>query len=262
MKKVSAENPNFGGKVPHLMCAKGDIADIVLLPGDPGRVEMFKELCDDFRIVAGNREYKVGTGTYKGVPVSVCSTGIGAPSAAIAVEELFECGVDTFIRIGTCGGINQKVCPGDLVIATGAVRQDGTTTQYVPIEFPAVADPDVVLALRQAAKAMGKPHHLGIVQAKDSFYGQHSPNRMPAAAELLNKWDAWKKAGVLASEMESGALFVIASILGARAGAVFHTIWNQERAAAGIVEEQKHNTIDAITAAVNAIRILIANDQG
>ncbi|MBR2472928.1 MAG: uridine phosphorylase [Clostridia bacterium] len=250
------------GKQMHIGITKGDVGRYCILPGDPGRCEKIAALFDEPKFIAQNREFVTFTGKLDGVPVSVCSTGIGAPSAAIAVEELFECGVDTFIRIGTCGGINQKVCPGDLVIATGAVRQDGTTTQYVPIEFPAVADPDVVLALRQAAKAMGKPHHLGIVQAKDSFYGQHSPNRMPAAAELLNKWDAWKKAGVLASEMESGALFVIASILGARAGAVFHTIWNQERAAAGIVEEQKHNTIDAITAAVNAIRILIANDQG
>ncbi len=250
------------GKQMHIGITKGDVGRYCILPGDPGRCEKIAALFDEPKFIAQNREFVTFTGKLDGVPVSVCSTGIGAPSAAIAVEELFECGVDTFIRIGTCGGINQKVCPGDLVIATGAVRQDGTTTQYVPIEFPAVADPDVVLALRQAAKAMEKPHHLGIVQAKDSFYGQHSPNRMPAAAELLNKWDAWKKAGVLASEMESGALFVIASILGARAGAVFHTIWNQERAAAGIVEEQKHNTIDAITAAVNAIRILIANDQG
>ena len=250
------------GKQMHIGITKGDVGRYCILPGDPGRCEKIAALFDEPKFIAQNREFVTFTGKLDGVPVSVCSTGIGAPSAAIAVEELFECGVDTFIRIGTCGGINQKVCPGDLVIATGAVRQDGTTTQYVPIEFPAVADPDVVLALRQAAKAMGKPHHLGIVQAKDSFYGQHSPNRMPAAAELLNKWDTWKKAGVLASEMESGALFVIASILGARAGAVFHTIWNQERAAAGIVEEQKHNTIDAITAAVNAIRILIANDQG
>ena len=250
------------GKQMHIGLTKGDVGRYCILPGDPGRCEKIAALFDEPKFVAQNREFVTYTGKLDGVPVSVCSTGIGAPSAAIAIEELFECGVDTFIRIGTCGGINQKVCPGDLVIATGAVRQDGTTTQYVPIEFPAVADTDVVLALRQAAKEMEKPYHLGIVQAKDSFYGQHSPSRMPAAAELLDKWDAWKKAGVLASEMESGALFVIASILGARAGAVFHTIWNQERAAAGIVEEQKHNTIDAITAAVNAIRILIANDKG
>lgn len=250
------------GKQMHIGITKGDVGRYCILPGDPGRCEKIAALFDEPKFIAQNREFVTYTGKLDGVPVSVCSTGIGAPSAAIAIEELFECGVDTFIRIGTCGGISQKVCPGDLVIATGAVRQDGTTHQYVPAEFPAVADLDVTIALRQAAKNMSKPHHTGIVQAKDSFYGQHNPNRMPASAELLYKWDAWKKAGVLASEMESGALFVISSILGARAGAVFHTIWNQERAAAGIVEEQKHNTIDAITAAVEAIRILIANDKG
>ena len=249
------------GKQMHIGITKGDVGRYCILPGDPGRCEKIAALFDEPKFIAQNREFVTYTGKLDGVPVSVCSTGIGAPSAAIAIEELFECGVDTFIRVGTCGGINQKVCPGDLVIATGAVRQDGTTYQYVPAEFPAVADLDVTLALRQAAKNLGKPHHTGIVQAKDSFYGQHNPNRMPASAELLYKWDAWKKAGVLASEMESGALFVIASILGARAGAVFHTIWYQERAAAGIVEEQKHNTIDAITASVEAIRILIANDK-
>ena len=250
------------GKQMHIGITKGDVGRYCILPGDPGRCEKIAALFDEPKFIAQNREFVTYTGKLDGVPVSVCSTGIGAPSAAIAVEELFECGVDTFIRIGTCGGINMKVCPGDLVIATGAVRQDGTTHQYVPAEFPAVADLDVTLALRQAAQKLEKNYHTGIVQAKDSFYGQHNPGRMPAAAELLDKWDAWKKAGVLASEMESGALFVISSILGARAGAVFHTIWNQERAAAGIVEEQKHNTIDAITAAVEAIRILIKNDKG
>ena len=250
------------GKQMHIGINSGDVGEYCILPGDPGRCEKIAALFDSPKLVGHNREFVTYTGMLDGVKVSVCSTGIGAPSTAIAIEELFECGVRTFIRVGTCGGINLKVCPGDLVIATGAVRQDGTTPQYVPMEYPAVADPDVAIALRQAARDMDKPHHLGIVQAKDSFYGQHSPARMPAAGELLYKWDAWKKAGVLASEMESGALFVIASILGARAGAVFHTIWNQERRDAGIIEEQKHNTADAIEAAVRAIRILIANDKG
>lgn len=249
------------GKQMHIAIGKGDVGGYCILPGDPGRCEKIARLFDSPRLVGTNREFVTYTGTLDGVPVSVCSTGIGAPSAAIAIEELFECGVHTFIRVGTCGGINLKVCPGDLVIATGAVRQDGTTPQYVPIEYPAVADIDVTCAIRQAANSMGKANHLGIVQAKDSFYGQHSPARMPAAQELLYKWDAWKKAGVLASEMESGALFVVASILGARAGAVFHTIWNQERRDAGIIEEQIHDTSSAVETAVEALRILIANDK-
>ena len=193
--------------------------------------------------------------------MSVCSTGIGGPSAAIAVEELAACGVHTFIRIGTCGGISTKVCSGDCVIATGAVRQEGTSREYAPIEFPAVPDTDVLFALIASAKKLGYTYHAGVVQCKDSFYGQHSPARMPVAGELMAKWEAWKRLGVLASEMESAALFVVADALGCRCGSCSHVIWNQEREAAGLDQKMSEDTSAAVRVGVEALKLLIQQDR-
>ena len=179
---------------------------------------------DEPKFVTSNREYTTYTGTILGEKVSVTSTGIGGPSAAIAMEELVACGAHTFVRIGTCGGINTKVKSGDMVIATGAIRMEGTSREYAPIEYPAVPDFQVATALVQACKELNKPYHCGVVQCKDSFYGQHNPNRMPVSYELLNKWEAWKRLGVLASEMESAALFTVADSLGVRCGSVFNVI--------------------------------------
>jgi uridine phosphorylase len=162
--------------------------------------------------------------------------------------------VHTCIRVGTCGGIHRKVLAGDAVIAMAAVRQEGTRREYAPLEYPAAADFGVTLALKQAAERLGMPHHVGVVQCKDSFYGQHDPGRMPVSGELLAKWEAWKRLGVLASEMESSTLFVVAASLGLRAGAVLHTVWNQERKAAGRTEANEENTASAIRIAVEAIR--------
>ena len=164
--------------------------------------------------MGSNREYVTYTGALLGERVSVVSTGIGGPSAAIAMEELCNLGVHTFIRVGTCGGIKLDVQSGDIVVASGAVRMEGTSREYAPIEYPAVPDFDVTCALVQAAKNLGLPTHTGVVHCKDSFYGQHSPHRMPVSYELENKWEAWKRLGVLASEMESAALFTVAAALG------------------------------------------------
>ena len=196
-----------------------------------------------------------------GEKVTVCSTGIGGPSAAIAIEELHNIGADTFIRIGTCGGIDLDVRSGDVVIATGAVRYEHTSREYAPIEFPAVPDFDVTTALVQAAKNLHMPYKVGVVQCKDSFYGQHDPKRMPVSYELLNKWEAWKRLGVKASEMESAAMFVITSALRCRSGACFHVIWYQEREAAGLDQDMTENTGAAIKTAVEAIKLLIAADK-
>ena len=200
------------------------------------------------------------TGTLDGVKVSVTSTGIGGPSAAIAMEELKRCGADTFLRVGTCGGMQLEVKGGDLVIATGAIRAEGTSKEYAPIEYPAVADFDIALAMRQAAASLGFTAHLGVVQCKDSFYGQHEPEVKPVSYELLNKWEAWIRCGCLASEMESAALFVVGSCLKVRVGTVLLTIANQERAKAGLENEQVHDTSGAIRTAVEAIRLLIKQD--
>lgn len=240
----------------HIQCRPGDVGRYCLLPGDPGRCEKIAAYFDDAHLVAQNREYVTYTGTLGGKPVSVVSTGIGGPSAVIALEELAALGADTFIRIGTCGGINQKVCSGDAVIAMSAVRQEGTSREYAPLEYPATADFTVTQALYCAAQSLSLRAHVGVVQCKDSFYGQHSPARMPVSYELLNKWEAWKRLGVLASEMESAALFTAAAALGIRCGAVFHTIWNQERKNAGLMEPDSHDTANAIRVAIEAIRRL------
>jgi len=235
-------------------------ASYAILPGDPGRVEKIASYLDNPRFYHQNREYTTWLGELEGATVMVMSTGMGGPSTAIAVEELFKTGVKNFIRIGTCGGMALPVTGGDLVIATGAIRMEGTTKEYVPIEFPAVANLDVTNALVKAAKKLKAQWHAGIVQCKDSFYGQHSPDRMPAGYELKDKWDAWIKAGCLASEMESSTLYIVSQILGARAGCVLNVIWNQERERKGLSNPHCHDTSLAIQAAVEAVRILI-NEQ-
>ena len=186
-------------------------------------------LFDDAKQIAYNREFNVWTGTLLGEKVTACSTGIGGPSASIAMEELHKCGADTFIRTGTCGGIDLNVQSGDVVVATGAIRYEHTSREYAPIEFPAVADFQVTNALVEATKKLGFPLHTGIVQCKDSFYGQHDPAASPVYYELQQKWESWKRLGVKASEMESAALFVVAAALGCRCGSCFHVVWNQER---------------------------------
>ena len=245
----------------HIDLVPGDVGRYCLLPGDPGRCEKIAKYFDNPVHVATNREYVTYTGTLLGEKVSVCSTGIGGASASIAMEELANIGVDTFLRVGTCGGIDLDVKSGDVVIATGAIRMEGTSREYAPIEFPAVADLEITNAIVDAAKAMGKCWHAGVVQCKDSFYGQHSPETMPVSYELLNKWEAWKRLGVKASEMESAALFTVAAYRKVRCGSVFHVIWNQERNAAGLDQTRDENTESAIQVGIEAIKLLIQRDR-
>ncbi len=245
----------------HLHTRKGDVGRYAILPGDPKRVPLIAAYLDQAQLIADSREFLTYTGSLEGERVTVTSTGIGGPSASIAMEELFRCGTDTFIRMETCGGIALPVIGGDIVIATGAVRMEGTSREYAPIEFPAVADFSVVSALKEGAERLGLRYHLGIVQSKDSFYGQHEPDRMAVSYELNQKWEAWKRLGVLASEMESAALFIAASHLGARAGAVFFTVGNQERERLGMDNPKLHDTDKAIRSAVEGIRNLIISDR-
>ena len=243
----------------HIAAKKGEIGGYCILPGDPGRCEKIAAFLENPYRLRSNREYTIFCGTLEGELVTVCSTGIGGPSTAIAVEELAACGAHTMVRIGTCGGIALPVKAGDVVIASGAVRQDGTSHEYAPPEFPAVPHTDVLFALRDAAKELGYSYHTGVVQSKDSFYGQHSPARMPISGELLAKWEAWKRLGVLASEMEASTLFTVAASLGLRTGAVFLSVWNQERHEAGLDTEEAevHDTERAIRVAIEGIRKLI-----
>ena len=245
----------------HIGCRAGEIGRYCLLPGDPGRCEKIARYFDAPALVAANREFTTYTGTLLGERVSVVSTGIGGPSAPIAMEELANLGADTFVRVGTCGGIRLDVKSGDLVVATGAVRMEGTSLEYAPIEFPAVPDYEVLSNLVEAAKASGRDWYAGVVQCKDSFYGQHSPERMPVSYELEQKWQAWKRLGVLASEMESAALFTVAAARGVRCGSVFHVIWNQERNAAGLDQIRDEDTDAAVRTGVEAIRLLIRRDR-
>ena len=245
----------------HLRIKRGQVGRYVILPGDPKRCSRIAEHFEDASLVADSREYVTYTGYLDGEKVSVTSTGIGGPSASIAMEELVQCGADTFIRVGTCGGIDLEVKGGDIVIATGAVRMEGTSREYAPVEFPAVADLEVTNALVAAGRELGYTCHPGIVQCKDAFYCQHDPERMPVSYELLNKWEAWKRLGCKASEMESAALFVVASHLRVRCGSDFLVVGNQERDRAGMENMIVHDTEAAIKVAVEALRKLIQADR-
>lgn len=248
------------GKQYHTGVGPEDIGKYVIIPGDPKRCAKIAEFFDDAKLVADSREYVTYTGTLDGVKVSVTSTGIGGPSAAIAIDELSKCGAHTFVRIGTCGGMQEDVMGGDVVIATGAVRMEGTSREFAPIEYPAVANLDVTNALVAAAKSLNIRHHVGVVQCKDSFFGQHEPEVMPVSYELENKWQAWLRMGCLASEMESAALFIAGQFLRVRVGSCFLVVANQERAKMGLTNTQVHDTELAIKTAVEAVRNLIHSE--
>lgn len=245
----------------HLKIRPGDVGRYVFLPGDPGRCEKIAEHFDDYHFVAYNREFKIYTGTIDGEKVSVCSTGIGGPSAAIALEELAHCGADTFVRIGSSGGMDPEVLGGDVVIATGAIRMEGTSREYVPMEYPAVADFEVTAALKEAAVNRGNRHHLGVVQCKDAFYGQHDPDSMAGSVQLKNKWDAWVKAGAKCSEMESAALFIVGAVRRVRVGAILMVFANQTRRELGLSDPKCYDTEEAIATAVDAVRLMIQKEK-
>lgn len=245
----------------HIALGLGDVGRYCILPGDPGRCEKIAAYFENPVFVAQNREFVTYSGTLCGERVSVCSTGIGGPSTSIAVEELFACGADTFIRVGTCGGIDLSAKTGDIVIASGSIRHEGTSREYAPIEFPAVPTFEIVRALSDSAVSLDLTSHVGIVQCKDSFYAQSVSTHSPIGEELLKKWEYWKKLGVLASEMESSTLFVVGSALGVRTGAVFSVVWNQERALLGLSNDSNYDTECAISVAVDALKRIIESDK-
>jgi uridine phosphorylase len=242
----------------HLAVGPGDVGRYVFLPGDPGRCARIAARFDDAREVARNREYTTWTGRLDGTEVSVTSTGIGGPSAAIAMEELVQLGAHTFIRIGTSGAMQPDIPSGTLAVVNAAIRDEGTTRHYVPEDFPAVADFQVTHALVEAATSAGVPHRVGVAQSKDSFYGQHDPGRMPVAERLGERWAAWVGAGAICSEMEAAALFVVASVLRVRAGAVM-TMQALDGSAAPTQDVDGAQALDrAIDVAVAAMRSLVA----
>ncbi|MCR5670800.1 MAG: uridine phosphorylase [Butyrivibrio sp.] len=245
----------------HTHLRKEDVGRYVLLTGDPGRCETISKFFDDPHFVSYNREYNTYTGTLLGEKVTVLSTGIGGASTAIAVEELVKCGCDTFIRMGTSGGMQEDVVGGDVVIASGAIRAEGTSKEYAPIEYPAVATFDVVTALVNGAKTCGAKYHVGVAQCKDSFFGQHEPETKPVGPELLYKWDAWIKCGALCSEMESSTLFIVGNYLRVRTGAILLVVANQERAKKGLPNPQVHDMDIVYRTSIEALKELIKSDK-
>lgn len=256
---------NEKGQAFHLHIQKGEIGRYVLLPGDPGRCEKIARYFDEPHFVAQNREYVTWTGTLLGEKVSVVSTGIGSPSAAIAVEELVEAGADTFIRVGSSGSMQPYVHAGDVAIVTASIRDEGTTPQYLPLAYPAVADVEIVCALRDAAEKLGQRHHLGVSQSKDSFYGEVERTRMPLAASLTERWNAWVAGGAVCSEMESAALFILSSIYRKRAGGIMFVVNESEFSDLPAAAADKHldefDADSAIRVAIEAIKLLISRDQ-
>ncbi len=256
---------NEEGLAFHLHIKEGDVGRYVLLPGDPGRCEKIAKYFDNPHFVAQNREYVTWTGTLLGEKVSVVSTGIGCPSAAIAVEELVDVGADTFVRVGSSGAMQPDVHAGDIVVVTASIRDEGTTSHYLPMEFPAVADVDVVQAMRQGANTLGLRHHCGVSQSKDSFYGEVERNRMPMAAHLGERWDAWVAGGAKCSEMESSAIFILASIYRKRAGGVMLVINESELAEVSEDDASKHmaefDADNVIKVAVEGFKHLIQADR-
>ncbi|EFC05919.1 uridine phosphorylase [Bulleidia extructa W1219] len=249
------------GKQYHIGVGKGEVGRYVFLPGDPKRCEKIAKYFDQPVKVGDSREFVTYTGYLNGVKVSVTSTGVGGPSASIAMEELVACGADTFIRVGTCGGMDMNVQSGDLVIATGAIRMEGTSKEYAPIEYPAVADLDMVNALVEGAKRVNASYHTGVVECKDAFYGQHRPETLPNGQDLLRKWNAWLGMGCKASEMESAALFIVAGYLHVRCGTTLLVVANQEREKQGLPNPQVHDTDLAIRSAIEAVKYLIETDE-
>ena len=250
----------------HIKATAEQIGKYVILPGDPGRVPLIAEKLENAVQIAQNREYNTYTGFLGGVKVSVVSTGIGGPSAAIAVEELVKCGAHTFIRVGTSGGMDLRVSGGDLIVAQAAVRAEGTSCEYLPPEYPAAADFAVTRALADEAAVLsenadGKRVHVGVVQSKDSFYGEVEPETMPVAAHLQQRWESYLKAGCLASEMEAAAIFSVAAARKVRAGAVLIALWNVERSKAGLPDTITKDPERAILCAVGAIKRLIEMDK-
>ena len=253
-------------KLYHLQVGKGDVGRYVILPGDPKRCAKIAKYLDDARLIADSREFVTYTGTLDGEKVSVTSTGIGGPSASIAMEELVMAGADTFVRIGTCGGMQLDVMGGDLVIATAAVRAEGTSWEYLPEGYPAAADFEVVCALRDAAKGLstgeeGNRFHVGVIHSKDSFYGEVYPDTMPVAAMLNDKWKGYLQCGCLASEMEAAALFSVGLVRRVRVGAVITALWNVERSNKGLSDPVCNDNTRAIRCSVEAIRLLIKRDK-
>ena len=253
--------PETDNLMHHIKCAPGQLGKYVILPGDPGRVEKIAAFLENPHHIQTYREYTTWNGTLEGETVTVMSTGMGGPSTAIGVEELKKCGAEVLIRVGTCGAIDPTLVPGTLIIPTGAIRKSGTGREYVPVEYPAVPNFDLVMELNAAAKRLGYPSVNGIVECKDSYYGQHAPETMPCEDELRSKWKAWQRAGAIGSEMESDTLYLVAGIRRMKAATVLLLCRNREREALTGQTDTCWDTAHAIETAIEAIRSIIRKEK-
>jgi len=240
----------------HIRVKEGDVGKYVLLPGDPGRCESIANYFDQPKFISFNREHKVYSGTLNGEMVSVVSTGMGCPSTAIAVEELVKIGCHTFIRVGTSGAMQPNLNVGDIAIINAAIRDEGTSKQYLPIEYPAVADLEVVNALVKASQKLQYTYAVGVSHTKDSFYSEVEPDRMPMSAYLKDRWNHWVAGGAICSEMEASIVFILTGIYRKRAGAVTMIIGSDMDTIG-----KKHDPDGMIRVAIEALKVLITKDK-
>jgi len=199
---------------PHILCTNEDVAEYVMMPGDPQRVLRASDYLDQWREIAFNREFRTITGTYKNVPITITSTGIGGASTAIALEELIACGAKYLIRIGSAGALHEKIEIGDLVIPTAAVREDGASKMYIMDNYPAVADFEITKVLLDTCRQLDYPFHTGIIRSHDSFYIDEEEERM----------SFWHKKKVIASDMETAALFTVSQLRGVYSASILNNV--------------------------------------
>ena len=249
----------------HIKCKAGDVGRYCFLPGDPGHCEKIAAYFDNPVKVQSNREYTTYTGTLLGEKVSVCSTGIGGPSAVIAMEELHNIGADTFIRVGTCASTCADVQCGDIVVVSGSVRMDGTSLHYLPMEFPAVPSYQLLKALEESSVSLGFHTTVGVSITKDSFYTQAEPETKPVSDDLIRRWQSYVRGGAVCTSMEESILFSVGSSLGIRTASILVSATNFD----GSVS--KRNSADVyptdsiqkpILSAIEALRRIIRQDKG
>ena len=251
----------MGKKMMHIGLEPGEVGRYVFLPGSPERTEKIAAYFDNPKEIAYNREFRTFVGELDGVKVAVTSTGIGGPSAAIAVEELHQCGADTMLRVGTCASTSEKVSLGDVVIPNGAVRMEGVSTHYLPIEYPAVPDFQVVKAVEQAAQKLEFPYNVGVTITKESFYTQTTPETKPVGPELVYKWQAYEKGGATSTSMECSVLFCVGASLGIRTSSVMISATNFGEYSNDADDYPSGWEERAIEVGIEAMKIMIRKDK-
>mgnify|MGYP000630133337 FL=1 len=251
----------MGKKMMHIGLEPGEVGRYVFLPGSPERTEKIAAYFDNPKEIAYNRDFRTFVGELDGVKVAVTSTGIGGPSAAIAVEELHQCGADTMLRVGTCASTSEKVSLGDVVIPNGAVRMEGVSTHYLPIEYPAVPDFQVVKAVEQAAQKLEFPYNVGVTITKASFYTQTTPETKPVGPELVYKWQAYEKGGATSTSMECSVLFCVGASLGIRTSSVMISATNFGEYSNDADDYPSGWEERAIEVGIEAMKIMIRKDK-